>query len=340
MQTNLYKWHVNTALFVSIFYTFLLLTGIANIFHGKIKQWENPHFFTEVDSNAELLSPEKLYRLYSEEQAELPITLLRKIPGKDGKPIECMLLKDKKEVYGYVHPVTGVLLGINENPLHKRILKWHTSLALGKTGHVVMGIIAILIAISLLTGVAYFLKNIQWKHIKNGVKKWHFALGFITLIFNLMMVFSGMYLQYQDITKQKKSSQYDYPIVDLHLDSVLTSARKDYPDVHFKRIKFPASSADPLVLTGDQPGKWYLGSMPFELKLDAQTGQVLTIKDEASIKGNSWFQKTILTLHAGQYGESTSRWIYLIFSIGTMGSIVTGLWNYRNLRKMRKKRLG
>lgn len=337
MQTNLYKWHVYSALFISIFFTFLLLTGIANIFHGKIKQWENPHFFTEVDSIGELLSPEKLYRLYSEKQAELPLTLLRKLPGKDGKPIECMLLKDQKEVYGYVHPVTGELLGINENPLHKRILKWHTSLTLGKTGHLVMGIIAILIAVSLLTGFAYFLKKIQWRDIKSTVKKWHFSLGCITLIFNLMMIFSGIYLQYQDFTKQKKSIQQDYPIVDLHLDSVLTRAREDYPDVNFKRIKFPASSADPLILTGDQPGRWYLGSMPFELKLDSQTGQVLTVKNETAIKGNSWFQKTILTLHAGQYGDSISRWIYLIFSIGTLGSIFTGLWNYRNLRKNRRK---
>lgn len=339
MQKRLYKWHVYSALFVSIFFTFLLLTGIANIFHGKIKQWENPHFFANVGSDAELLSPEAVYRTFSEKHPEIPLILLRKLPGKESKPIECMLLKDQKEVYGYIHPVTAELMGINENPLHKRILKWHTSLTLGKTGHIFMGIIAIVIGICLLSGIAYFIQSIKWKQVHNVKKKWHFVLGLMTILFNLMMVLTGIFLQYQDITKQKKNSQIEYPSVKIHLDSALSLAQITYPEVRFKRIKFPATLSDPLVFIGDQPGAWYLGSMPFELKIDQNIAQIESVKEEMSIKGKAWWQKAALTIHAGQYGGNISRWMYLIFSIGTLGSIFTGLWNYRNLRKKRRKEL-
>lgn len=336
MQSRLYKWHVYSALFISLFFTILLLTGIANIFHGKIKQWENPHFFTEVDLDTEILSPEALYRAYSDKHPEMPVILLRKLPGKDKKPIECILLKDQKEVYGYIHPCTADLIGINENPFHKRILKWHTSMTIGKTGNTLMLTVACIIIICLLSGIIYYVRSIQWRHVKKASKKWHFVLGILTLSFNLIMVISGIFLQYQNITKQKRKDQYEYPAVQIHIDSALALAQTFYPEVQVKRIKFPATSKDPIVLIGDQPGSWYLGSMPFELKIDLNTAHISSVVEESSISGRPRWQKTMLTIHAGQYGGNISRWIYLLFSIGTLGSICTGIMNYRNLRNKRR----
>ena len=333
MKNGLYKWHVYSALFVSIFFTFLLITGIANVFHGKIKQWENPQFFSEIKDEGALLSPEELYRKFSLKYPEYSISLLRKIPGKEKKPLECMLLSDQKEVYGYIHPISAELIGINEYPIHKKILKWHTSLTLGRGGHFFMGFVGIIIAICIITGIAYFLKTARRRRNSTRTKKWHFALGILTLIFNLLMVFTGIFLQYQDVMKKEKPKVYDYPEVLIHLDSALAAAKDQFPEVSFKRIKFPAGTSDPVVLIGDEPGKWYLGSMPFELKLDRNTAETISVKEETSIKGEAWIQKTLITLHAGQYGGGVSRWVYLAFSLGTLGSIITGLLNYRQLRK-------
>src|SRR5690606_3384124 len=105
----------------------------------------------------------------------------------------------------------------------------------------------------------------------------------------------------------------------------------------FKRIKFPASPSDPLVLIGNEAGKCYLGSMPFELKVDVSTSEIISVKEESSINEISRLQKSIFTLHAGQYGGSVSRWIYLLFSLGTLGSIITGISNYRQLKKLSKR---
>ena len=128
---------------------------------------------------------------------------------------------DGNEINAHINPLNGKVLGQvkNKPPFVKKIISLHRSLEMEKTGRIIMGIIALFLVMSALSGLILILKkqngirNFFKKSIKDNFSSYyHTIFGKWLLIPLLIIGITGVYLVYNRffIEKEKIAHTIDY----------------------------------------------------------------------------------------------------------------------------------
>ena len=128
---------------------------------------------------------------------------------------------DGNEINAHINPLNGKVLGQvkNKPPFVKKIISLHRSLEMEKTGRIIMGIIALFLLMSALSGLILILKkqngirNFFKKSIKDNFSSYyHTIFGKWLLIPLLIIGITGVYLVYNRffIEKEKIAHTIDY----------------------------------------------------------------------------------------------------------------------------------
>jgi uncharacterized iron-regulated membrane protein len=313
-----------------LFIWIIFFTGVLNVFHGAIKQLEHPENFRAVRSENAALSAGQLYKIISNQYPEITVEIFKKIPGNSNKPIETIAYVDDVKSHVYFHPFTGELMSVISSPLHLKILNLHTSLLLGTVGTFWMGIIGILLLMIVMSGLIYYRKQLKralFFQLSNKIadkrKRKHIYVGVWSSVFFLLAGVTGLYLQWQKVVEPQQKFKIESVQMAADMDELIQKINTDYPEVELNRIQLPIAQGMPLVIMGNDPGKWYLGVRPAAFYFDVISGEMLLAVTEKDYNAYNTFSTAMHTLHTAKFGGFFIKLLYAF--IGVAGMVVSTL---------------
>lgn len=266
----------------------------------------------------------------------------------------------------FIDPYTGKVQAIenSKTEFFQLVLQLHMNLLLGKKiGHTVVSVSTILFLILTITGlVLWWPKKWKIKTLKKGLSfdfsvKWkrlnydlHNVLGFYSLLFALLLGFTGLLFSYPSLKEfyaeyfNKLSS--DEGTADKHFNIipqkspvslnnalVYTLAKHPSADIMSVRLKKNEDLHDIQVrLLKNRTGDfvWYY--------FNKQDGQISKIKSSDETKVGDWLAGMNYDLHTGAFGGIFTKVLYFLASLVCASLPVTGFIIWLNKNKKTKKR--
>lgn len=248
----------------------------------------------------------------------------------------------------FVQPQTGVTMGFYPNRLY--FMNWlavlHNSFHAGKKGEWLLGLVALLFLLSLLSGCILYRRHIVDTVLfrKTAFRKGnlHQVIGTWALLFNLVMGVTGFWMQ-RYVFKSSFYQSYDYtpvlkasPPLFFNFDSAYKQAQKKYPDFTGHVVYFPQSPKGKTAVYGSNRFNSFIHSKKFAdaVFLDSAGGIARTafIND---IDADSRYDIINAQVHYGQYGGWPLKIGYSLFGMTGALLSITGfiLWFRRKKKK-------
>lgn len=266
----------------------------------------------------------------------------------------------------FIDPYTGKVQAIenSKTEFFQLVLQLHMNLLLGKKiGHIVVSVSTILFLVLTITGlVLWWPKKWKIKTLKKGLSfdfsvKWkrlnynlHNVLGFYSLLFALLLGFTGLLFSYPSLkefyAKSFNKLSSDEGTADKHfniipqkspasLDNALvyTLAKHPSADIMSVRLKKNEDLHDIQVrLLKNRTGDfvWYY--------FNKQDGQISKIKSSDETKLGDWLAGMNYDIHTGAFGGIFTKVLYFLASLVCASLPVTGFIIWLNKNKKTKKR--
>lgn len=347
----IYKWHHWCGLIVGVFLLMMSLTGSILVFADEIESVEESNLpqveavagkpsFDASFHQVQALYPGWEIRLYHLPQADKALTY------------ELRKKEQSKKVY--VHPVTGRILGVNEDAnrsLQRRLLLLHYTWFSGTTGKVLVFFTGVVFLITLITGVIVYRKyffrvlsfkvKINRKSDRTLYSSLHRIVGVWSLLFNLLMVGSGLWLSGKIAltaleAPAKTAANQQAPARIASVDAVIEKLAAQYPgyEVHLTRVRANTSAVAVSGRFKDDPS-WY-GKFYSVFSFDGATAEVQSSTFMRDLPASKKLDKMAGPLHFGNYGGLPLKIVYCLLGLSPALLSITGflLW-----RKWRKKNL-
>ena len=323
---KIFRWHHWCGLVVGLFLFMMSITGSVLVFSEEWEDLEDPPLM--LSGIREQPSFDASLNNIREANPGFEIRLYH-LPRQDRALVYELR---KKEIVRkiYVHPVTGKILK-EDNRAHKgfqrQLLLLHYTLWSGTIGKIIVFSVGILFLISLVTGLVIYRKSIikvlrfrvRINHRTQRARhsSWHRIIGVWSLVFNLLIVFSGLLLSGQiSLNALKTQAPLQKDIQPLgSLDDMLNRLRTDFPEFesHLVRIR-PASNT--VQVSGrfhDDPAVYgnFYSSFSFNGQ-DGKTESSLFMKD-LSFTGR--LLKMAGPLHFGNYGGLPLKILYSLLGL-------------------------
>lgn len=251
----------------------------------------------------------------------------------------------------FIHPYTGKILasrgGSSDagNNFMSWLSKFHNSFHAGKKGEWLLGVIAILFVLSLITGIIIYRKSViavlSFKRSAYVKKNLHQVIGVYALLFNLMMGISGYWMQRYVFkkefyvadawVKQLKSS----PSLFFNVDSALAKAKTLHPNFTPYVIYFAQSAKSKTAIYGSNSTNGFIHSKKFAdvIALDSSGGVAKTrfINENTAA---DYYDIVNSQVHMGRYGGWFVKLLYGLLGITGAVLSITGflLWLKRKKR--------
>ncbi len=360
------KIHLALALTAGLLFAFAGLTGSLLVFD---------HFLDERINSHMMLTPHQGKHL----PLEQIISLAQAFPEENGSAdaihyprtsdgVYTVMLRPQKGTSGkdamelFIDPVTGDLLGkrMRGQGLMATIYHLHASLLSGKTGKTILGILAILVLISIITGVLLW-----WPLLKAGVRiaffvrptKWVFDLhkssGILFAPILFLIAFTGIHLTLPQMTKpvvtlfsaetklprNLKSSKTTSQSGTITADEAVQIAEKTMPGCRLMSVDLPAKADDAYRVFVRQVGE--VGDLRGvgRIWIDRYSGEVLGTRDWNKFTFADTYFRIQLALHNGDAFGLIGRWLFLLAGLMPAILYVTGfvLWWRKKRSKGRQK---
>lgn len=233
-------------------------------------------------------------------------------------------------------------------------------------GVYVMGIVAILYFLALMTGVIILLPTLVKDYFvirpgKNKKRFWldtHNVIGITSLPFHIIISISVIVFAFHDIFYDSigqlalngqpafapaKQEEIYIPSTKLDIDNILTQTHKLAPEytaeyVEFSRLDQPQNASARIALYSDDQmlrgaSNDFMRMNPYQVESYNYSG--INTQNSA---GNKWIN-AMFSLHFGSFGGDTVRWIYLILGIGGAFLFYSGniLWVETRARKQKRE---
>ena len=341
--------HSIAGLFSGIFILLLSLSGALLVFHDELDHLQYPSVVTEND--AKRLSIDNSYKHLQEAFPHAQISNCD-IPEARDQPFRYTIYDSSyqtgtKSLQVFLHPQTGkVLKTRGSKEYNKNIMNWiaglHTSFHLKKKGEWLLGFFGLVFLLSVITGIILFRKNL-WAAItfrKKVFKKgnFHQLIGTYALLFNLMIAFTGFWMQ-RYVFKKEFYKSYDYtpvlkpsPALFFSMDSAIGKLHRQYPDFTGYVIYFAQSKKGKTALYGNRKSNSFIHSKKFAdmIALDS-TGNVASTRFVNEISSADRYDIISSQIHFGKYGGLPVKIIYFLFGLASSALSITGflLWKRR-----------
>jgi len=351
--------HACSGLFAGIFILALSLSGALLVFRDSVDVFQKPQVFINK-TDQKILSVDSCYKILQNNYPHAVISSCE-IPGNINQAFLFVIYDSsyrwgKKAMQLFLHPQTGAVLkkrGGSED-IKNNFMAWlstfHSSFHSGKAGEWLLGFLAIVFVLSLITGIVLYRKNIAavllfskpvWK--KNNL---HQVVGTWALIFNVMIGLTGFWMQRYVFKKEFYtvstwvSSFKPSPGLFFNFDSVYNTLRTVHPDFTAHVIYFAQSKNGNTAVYGSNSTNAFIHSKKFAdvIFLDS-TGALVKTRFINEIAAGDRYDIINSQLHMGKYGGIGVKIIYCLFGFSAAVLSISGflLWVRRKKKNSREE---
>jgi uncharacterized iron-regulated membrane protein len=229
-----------------------------------------------------------------------------------------------QKVYVFLNPYTGQVLQQYGNTarLTGYVLYLHFTLLSGKTGAKVVLIAAIVLFLSVLTGIFIYRNSIgkvltfrvklEWHNRTRRWRNLHRILGVWALLFNLLISFTGFMME----LKVLKNTSVSYTSVPFPADfePLLAKAKSTIPGFEILAVRPPRKAGDPVRILGHAHESSFFGEYASSVSIDAGGNIKKTVNFSRATFGDK-FNACIAPLHFGNFGGIILKIIYSLLAL-------------------------
>lgn len=305
------------------------ITGSMLVFNDELDEALYHHNYHISPANQYLPLQQQFQAVRNRLLPEHPYLMVTHLPQS---PAETTIIRAEynaeKKVYFFLNPYTAQIVAQRGNTDYfmGKVLFFHFSLLSGKTGAQIILVTAILLAISLLTGtwiyrhafgkVLTFRVKLEWSHHNRRWRNLHRILGVWAILFNLVMVITGI-IMVQKVIDSRKGKLAPTKEIPTHLDydQLVTTARKAIPGLTVMGIRPPKKADAPVRILGHAGESRIWGESGSSVYFDNKTGEVQKIAAIHNAKFTDKFAAIVPQLHFGNYGGLPLKIIWSLFGL-------------------------
>jgi uncharacterized iron-regulated membrane protein len=297
------------------------------------------------------VSLDQLYRQARADFPEVPYLRFRRLPNTPESAVEISLENREEWRLAYYDPYSGKLLGVRN--ARKHFLGWllglHYSLLSGKTGELLVGVLAVALFLSVLTGtmvyrkhlfkVLFFRERLKFSNWRTGASTLHRFIGVWSLVFNLMFAITGFWmLRYVFLPAtyiQHKESVRSNAAFSVSLDTLYSQAGATIKSFSPSGIYLPTSPTENITFYGKvTAANPIYNEFANSIEFDPQSGKVVTALDIRNQTFSEKWDMMAYPLHAGHFGNLLVKIFYCTMGLTPAFLSLTGfLLCFRRKRK-------
>jgi len=343
--------HSFAGLISGLFILLMSLSGAALIFHDDVDAVQKPVVKLWPFKNL------PVDRCYSSIQSKYPQAQISNciLPENSSTPVSFFIYdvsykNGAKALEVFLHPQTGAIINLRggsgdiRNNFMSWLSKFHNSFHLGKKGELLLGFLALIFLLSLITGFILFRKSIvavlMFKKAVYRRNNLHQLIGVYALLFNLMIAITGFWMQRYVFKKEFYVADNYTPVLKaspafpFKFDSAYTEVKKLYPDFTDVVIYFAQSNKSKTAVYGSRSSNAYIHSKKFAdaIFLDS-AGGIAKTRFINEISADDRYDIINSQLHMGRFGGVGIKIIYFIFGLTGALLSITGflLWRRRRI---------
>ena len=341
------KYHSYTGLLVGVFLFIMGISGAILVFQHDIedKLWKE---YIHVQSKGE----PKIDKGIRTVQNTYPDWDTRLIHFEPDEALIFNLRKPDQRLFVFVHPTSGeIIKEINELTTFTRwLLKFHYSLQAGVVGRMIVFVVGILFFISLLTGAYLYRKSILKTllfrtKVNNTTKRTfysslHRIVGVWALIFNLLLVITGIFLSYSVVAASLKDPVMpNTPTVTASMEKVLRKITTDNPDFDPTYIRLPSNDrGNALVYGFYNNDPFYFSEFINVFQVDYHSGEIVNIQKAQEVDLLTQLSGSLLPLHFGNYGGIWTKILYSLVGLSGPFLSISGFFIWRKSNSFKKRK--
>jgi uncharacterized iron-regulated membrane protein len=228
------------------------------------------------------------------------------------------------------------------------VARMHSSFHAGKKGEWLLGFFALVFLLSTITGMVLFRRSVvavlTFRKTVYSRSNLHQLIGVYALLFNLVIGFSGFWMQ-RYVFKKSFYKSYNYtpvlrstPPLTFQFDTAMNVLHDQYPDFTPRVIYFAQGTQGNTAIYGSRSANSFIHSKKYAdvIYLDS-TGMVNRTAFISSIRPGDRYDIINAQIHYGQYGGLPVKIIYAMFGITGAILSITGfiMWIRRRRGKPR-----
>ena len=340
--------HAFAGLLSGLFILLMSISGAVLVFHDELDSMQYPAVYA---TTKEILTVDSCYRSLQKTFPHAQVSSCS-LPGNATNPFVFSIYDSSYQngtavLQVFIHPQTGAVLATRgSKDMQNNFMSWlsvfHNSFQLGKTGEWLLGFFAIIFLISLVTGTILFRKSLLavllFKKKVFRKNNLHQLIGVYALLFNLMIGFTGFWMQRYVFKKEFYSSD-DYtpilkpsPALFFSFDSSYKKMQEQYPDFTGYVIYFTQSKKGKTAVYGSCASNSFIHSKKYAdvIFLDS-TGAVAKTAFVTDIDADSRRDIINAQVHYGKYGGLPVKILYCLLGLASGLLALTGflLWYRR-----------
>lgn len=350
---TIYKIHSWLGLFNAIWMIVLGITGSVLVYYKELDKAFNIEVLT-VRPHGQKLAVDSLYKIARSKRPEATGTNILRFPDN---PTDCIsfriYIKDGTKSITHwwdtynmdLDPYTGKVLregyyrDISKSFMHWS-LNFHWSLNGGPIGEAFIAIVGLLLFLNIISGIIiyrkYFFKALifkapvkwnNWRTMSSGL---HRYIGVWALIFNILIFYSGLQMNWAAFRKKAWTPPIEYPRNDqpyANIDSLISKAKSIYPGFELRYFYIPfcirsinGANQERARAMGNIPGTSSLIPLSSSIiTFDINTGELLekTNANEEIKKKSIWgkFNFIAYSFHVGTFAGEFSRVLYILIGL-------------------------
>lgn len=353
MNKQIFRIHRITGLIAGVFLLLLSFTGSLLVFSDEIDHALNTTAFHVKPQG----QPQPLNKLYKTAQLAVPGQPYLYFLRMPQAPSESVILRaeysPERKIYIFLNPYTASVLHIRSNKGYFTglLLYLHFTLLSGRNGSIIIMVAAFIMIISLLTGLYVYRKHlgrvltfrdkIEWKHRTRRWRNLHRVVGVWALLFNLLIVITGLLIQFKVVNARVGKKAPSVAINDhIDLDRSISVARTGIAGFRVMGIRPPKKSGDPVVFTGNAGESSIFGAYNSSVSIDPASDAIVKKLDFRTAGIGQQLNASVNQLHFGNYGGVALKIVYCLLGLtpGIMGLSGMLIWWRRKFILRRKKR--
>ncbi len=344
--------HSIAGLLSGLFILLLSLSGSLLVFHDELDKMSFPVIHSSGDT---VLPVDSCYRSLQKQYPQAQISSCT-LASSANEPFlftiyDSSYKNGTEAMQVFLHPQTAAVLKTRgSGDMKSNFMSWlsgfHSSFHLGKMGEWLLGFFSLVFLLSIITGLILYRKNIgavllfRRSVFKKG--NLHQLIGVYALLFNLMIVVTGFWMQRYVFKKEFYSNQSYTAIVktspDLfyNIDSSFGKLHERFPAFNAAVIYFPQSMKSKTAIYGSLSTNSFIHSKKYAdvIFLDS-TGNISKTAFVNDIDASNRYDIVNAQVHYGKYGGLLVKILYCLFGLSGGLLSITGsiLWIRRRKRQ-------
>ncbi|SHM06611.1 Uncharacterized iron-regulated membrane protein [Chitinophaga jiangningensis] len=326
---QVFRVHRLAGLIAGLLLLLISITGSMLVFSDELDEALYHNNYHISPGNHYLPVQQQFQAVRNRLQPDQPYLMVTHLPQS---PTETTIIRAEynaeKKIYFFVNPYTAQIVAQRGNTDYfmGKVLFFHFTLLSGKTGAQIILITAILLAVSLLTGiwiyrhafgkVLTFRVKPEWSHRNRRWRNLHRIIGVWAILFNLVMVITGIIMVQKviDSRKGKLAPTKEIPS-NLDYDQLVAEARKAIPGLTVMGIRPPKKADAPIRILGHAGEARIWGEFASSVYFDNKTGNIQKIAAIHNAKLADKFAAIVPQLHFGNYGGLPLKIIWSLFGL-------------------------